>query len=386
MVNKANIRLSYCGDLILLKDQVDDGYVPGGGGYDFDQALANVKGSLGQSDLSIGVCEGPFAGEAAGYSNTNLHDGKKISLNFPDEFAVAIAKAGINLVTISNNHILDKGVEGALRTREVLTSAGIRSFGFFADDREYNQVKVFDVKGLKVAVLSYTYGCNYRESEELFDERHVKVLLPKHHARLAEAQKVVLDDIQRARQQGADFIIVLPHIGTEFVHFPDSQQRFWCKFFVKHGADLVLGAHSHNTQPIVWYGKSVVVYSPGNLINSFTERDVDAGMIVTVDVDAGRKRIARVAYSPTICHRVGGSFVADLVLNLRSSFDKRAEEVSRLVTKSVGGRAVSLSDAKESYRVTRHRLWRIGDVIVKLRRAGRAKLSSMRLNFLDRSY
>ena len=161
----------------MLKDQVADGYVPSGG-YDFDQTLANVKGILDQSDLSIGVCEGPFAGEAPGYSNTNLHDGKKISLNFPDEFATAIAKAGINLVTISNNHILDKGVEGALRTREVLASAGIRSVGFFADDREYNQAKIFDVKGLKVAVLAYTYGCNYRESEELLDERHVACMMP----------------------------------------------------------------------------------------------------------------------------------------------------------------------------------------------------------------
>lgn len=360
-----NLRLCYCGDLILLKDQVADGYVSEGGRYNFDKTLVKVKGVLGQSDLSIGVCEGPFAGEAVGYSNTNLHDGKKISLNFPDEFAAAIAKAGINLVTISNNHILDKGVGGALRTREVLDSSGIQSVGFFADDREYDQVKIFDVKGLKVAVLAYTYGCNYRESEDLLDGRHVKVLLPKHHARFTEVQKIVLDDMQRAREQGADFVVVLPHIGTEFVHFPDCQQRFWCKFFVKHGADLVLCAHSHNTQPIVWYGKSVVVYSPGNLINSFTERDVDAGMIVTVDVDVARKRIARVAYSPTICRRIGGNFVAVPVFNLKSSSDKRVDEVSRIVTRSVCGTEVSLDAAKEFYPVSRQRLWHFNDVVEK---------------------
>lgn len=356
-------RISFCGDLILLKDQVSDGYVPSRGTYAFDVPLSGLGDLLTRSDLAIGVCEGPMAGSKVGYSDTNLRDGKEpFSLNFPDEFATAMANAGIDLVTISNNHILDKGIEGALRTREVLTSAGIQSVGFFANDREYDQMQIVERKGLKIAVLAYTYGCNYRESDELLDERHVKVLLPRQHARLVDSEKVVLRDLRRARESGADFVVVLPHLGTEFVHFPDSQQRFWCKFFVRHGADLVLCAHSHNTQPVVWYGNSVVVYSPGNLINSYTHKDVDAGMIVDIFVSVQRKRIERVSIVPTICRRGDRGYFVQPVHSLKGQPNVRADEVSRIVTYSVLGRAVPLSKSQNDYDVQRRNLWRMHDL------------------------
>lgn len=75
---------------------------------------------ISATDFSIGVFEDPLGGNAKLYSQSNYGDGKKLYLNFPDEFADAVKNAGFDLVTTANNHLLDMGLDGMQRTIAVL--------------------------------------------------------------------------------------------------------------------------------------------------------------------------------------------------------------------------------------------------------------------------
>ena len=125
------IRISYVGDLILLKDQVISAKNESNGIYDFDEIFKYASDHLKKSDLSIGVYEGPSAGNKTSYSTSNYDDGINLYLNFPDEFAHSVKKAGIDLVTTANNHLLDKGIKGALRTIDILKKNNIIHTGSY---------------------------------------------------------------------------------------------------------------------------------------------------------------------------------------------------------------------------------------------------------------
>ena len=115
-----SIVISFVGDLILLKDQVTSAYNEKTKTYNFDKMFEYTKSYFESSDYTIGVYEGPSAGGE--YSTSNYGDGLKLYLNFPDEFASAVKNSGIDLVSTANNHLLDKGKEGApgVKVEEIL--------------------------------------------------------------------------------------------------------------------------------------------------------------------------------------------------------------------------------------------------------------------------
>ena len=112
-------RILFCGDLIMLEDQVKLGK----GSY--DDMFEFTRKYIQPADIAIGVFEGPMAGEEAGYSRSNYGDGKALALNYPDSFGEAVKRAGFDLVTTANNHLLDKGRDGALRTLDALDRIGL---------------------------------------------------------------------------------------------------------------------------------------------------------------------------------------------------------------------------------------------------------------------
>ena len=162
-------RITFAGDLILLEDQVKRAYYDGE--YDFSDVFEYAEPYISSADYAIGVFEGPMAGEDAGYTSSNFDDGKELYLNFPDSFASAVKAAGFDLVTNANNHLLDKGVNGAVRTIDILDSIGLDHTGSYrsAEEKNTSRIKLVECQGIKMAVLSYTYGCNYIDNSKLIN-------------------------------------------------------------------------------------------------------------------------------------------------------------------------------------------------------------------------
>lgn len=86
------VKLSFVGDLILLRDAIERAY--NDGDYSFKRMFEMVSPYWKSSDLAIGVFEGPMAGKEYGYSFSNYDDGYKVALNFLDSFAKDLVDAG----------------------------------------------------------------------------------------------------------------------------------------------------------------------------------------------------------------------------------------------------------------------------------------------------
>lgn len=289
-----SVRIVFAGDLILLEDQVRLAYNPETDSYDFSPMFEYTSDEISSADLAIGVYEGPSGGEELGYTTSNYGDGKYLRLNFPDEFAYAVAEAGFDLVTTSNNHILDSGIDAAYRTNEVLDEAGLMHLGTFMPgvSREEQAVKIVEISGMRIAVLAYTYGSNYYTEDQFFDGEYQNltgIIVAGSSPYYDEAYSMVEADFEYARSLDPDLIIVLPHMGTQFADDEDEFQTLWRNNFISLGADIILGDHSHSVQPAFMEeidGRmTFTAYCPGNYANIYREYDGDASALIEVYID-----------------------------------------------------------------------------------------------------
>ncbi len=294
---KNAIRITFSGDLILLKDMVENGYNPDTGSYSFDSMFQYVKDYYDQADYNIGVFEGPVAGSHKGFSTSCFNDGIPIYLNFPKEFAQAVKRAGFNMVTLANNHMLDQGVDGLFSTLDELDNIGLPHTGAYRNLKEKSVHTLVNIRGKKVAMLAYTYGSNYYDTDFFFQEENnhlSRILVAPNNKHIKETLKSVKNDFQEVKEMKPDTIVVLPHMGKQFRHAPDEFQKYWCNVFAENGADIILSDHPHAVQPIEWMSvsdrKILIVHCPGNFVNSYIKRDGDASMIVEcyLDPDTGK--------------------------------------------------------------------------------------------------
>ena len=119
-----SIHISYRGDLILLKDQVISAKINIKGKYEFDEKVKYTLQHFHESHYTIGVYEGPSVEINTSYSTSNFGD------------LLLVKKAGIDLVTNANNHLLDKKIKGAMKTLDVLDKCKITNIGTYINKEE----------------------------------------------------------------------------------------------------------------------------------------------------------------------------------------------------------------------------------------------------------
>ncbi len=305
-----SFKIVFCGDLLLLEDQVKRGFK--NGKYDFNDVFEYTKSIIESADLSIGVLEGP-SDQTSGFSTSNYGDGKALSINFPSAFPEAVKQSGFDLVSLANNHILDKGSHGLLETIDLLNKIGLNFIGAYKDqgDKEANRVKVLELQGIKFAVLAYTYCPEEFSEDELFTDHYYSTsfLVPKSSKYYKKCKDSVKSDFEYANSLNPDFIIVLPHCGTQFEKKPDLFQKDWFDTFDELGADIILGDHSHCVQPSYIKDGKFRLYSPGNFTNSFRKYDGDASGLFEIYIDKKSKRIIAADVIPMwICCKTGGNY------------------------------------------------------------------------------
>ncbi|MBQ9122870.1 MAG: CapA family protein [Lachnospiraceae bacterium] len=111
-------------------------------------------------------------------------------------------------------------------------------------------------------------------------------------------ESLIKKDIKAAKEV-ADFVIICPHWGTEYVHYATKNQKNWAKFFMECGADLCIGTHPHVIEPVEWIendegDKMLVYYSLGNFVNSTASNKIGVanrmlGAMATVTIAKNRK-------------------------------------------------------------------------------------------------
>src|SRR5664279_3521748 len=136
------------------------------------------------------------------------------TFNVPHEIAPAAADAGFRSCTTASNHTIDKGLAGVQTTLNALDAAGIAHVGAARSAEEAATPKIYELGGVRVGHLDYTYGLN---------GQRLPASAPWIVKLIDPAQ--ILADAKAVRAAGAQFVLVSMHWGEEYQAAPTAQQR-----------------------------------------------------------------------------------------------------------------------------------------------------------------
>ena len=200
------ISISIVGDLMCHSTQFNYAYVKEDS-FDFNGAFSEVREYFNSSDFTIGNLETVFAGKELGYSGYPF-------FNAPDDFLIALKKAGFDFLTTANNHALDQGEKGIIRTINKLDELEFKHTGTFLSDEDRNSYILNNINGIKIAILAYSYGTN-------------DVPIPKGKNYLINLIDTILirEDISNVKKLNPDVTLVYFHFGEEYARSPDTFQE-----------------------------------------------------------------------------------------------------------------------------------------------------------------
>lgn len=261
MAPEGQIKLTFLGDISLndaYRDLVSTGAEP----------FKNVTGTLNGSDLVVGNLECLLEGDG---ENTL----KSPRLKTDKKTLKQIKELNLGLVSLAHNHVYDNLESGFEKTTNWLDKHEIEHTGGTLDKEKRYEPKYIKVKGLKIAFLNF-----------VTEDTNPK--MPKGAKVYPNifSEDVVLKKIKEARTK-ADFVVLLLHWGgkVDYGYYPHHEQIRQAKSFVKAGADLIIGHHSHTFQVNSWVGGKLVFYSLGN----FCFADIVTGKKVNPIRNSGKK-------------------------------------------------------------------------------------------------
>lgn len=267
--------LAAIGDVMCHNTQYMDAYNSSTDLYDFSYVFEDIQTYIQSADISIGSLETTFAGKDRGYSNYP-------TFNSPEQLAYDLSEMGLDVLSTAGNHALDKGFSGLSNTLDVLDDANISHSGTYRTQEDRDSVLIEDVKGVKVAILSYTYGTNGIPVPS--DKEFCVNLIDK---------DLIKKDIENAKSQNADVIISCMHWGIEYQTTPNDEQEDLADFLFENGVDIILGNHPHVLQPMEKRSVTLadgtvkdcfVVYALGNFICDQNSENTRNSIILNLDI------------------------------------------------------------------------------------------------------
>ena len=268
------IKLSAVGDIVCSDEMIQDAYNEEKKTYDFSHMFSNVADLVDVSDIVMGTME-------AEITNSNKYDDK----NAPIEFARAVRASGVNLVSVANNYNWSNK-NGLQETKRNLESAGFTVIG---DKQNSNNVLIKEVKGSKIAIISYTSLTSDKQNlVNVFNEKQAK------------------KDIEYAKKE-ADYICVMIHWGDELSETVNKEQKEIADFLVDNGVDLIIGSHPSIVQPMEIRankdGKNVfIAYSVGTYVSSLPEEKAKEELVLNIELRKNRNDgtiyLNKVDYTP----------------------------------------------------------------------------------------
>ena len=245
------------------------------GTYDYASQLDTITAPASSYDVSFYNQEVPLAGEELGLTPFP-------HFNAPYSLGDYMVSRGFNLVSKANNHSLDKGPQGVDNSNAYWkTKTNVITAGTNSTQEERDTTPVFTVNGIKVAFTAWTYGMNANVNP---DDRPYLVNCYRGH------EQEMLDDVTKAKQN-ADVVIVSMHWGDEYHSSPNEEQLTLAQQLSDAGADIIIGNHAHNIQPIQRINNhTICFYALGNMFSSqevlpgTTLQNINTGMAASLTV------------------------------------------------------------------------------------------------------
>ena len=302
------ISFAFSGDILIHSQVWTAAQANAGGvGYDFSPMFADIQPLVSSVDLGICHLEVPIAPAGKEPSTFPLYGA-------PVELIAGIKSAGYDRCSTASNHTLDQGVAGIEATLAAFEANGLTQAGMARTPDEI-EPKVIDVDGVKVTHLSYTWGYNGLETPSGESWRSAR-----------NNPERIIADAKKAREMGAQIVIVSMHWGVEPSAQITSTQRQQAEEITASGqVNLIVGHHSHVIQPIEQVNGIWTVFGLGNILSAhptrsfFTDASQD-GMVVTVDMTiddvTGAITVLQPVAHPTWVDKDHGYVIRDVLAQL----------------------------------------------------------------------
>ncbi len=244
------VRMIVVGDIMLGRN-VEAKMKKNGVDYPFEQ----VRDWFRSADLVFANLEGPIPARhiPTVTGSTNF--------SFVSSTPDILRRNGVSVVSMANNHALDKGAAAYRRTKEVLEAAGIAAVGHpneYTEDLAVTKV----IRGQKFVFVAFSEAVNQK-----FDKK--------------KAIKLV----RSASEDQTAFIVVSIHWGDEYQTQANKKQVRLAHEFVDAGVDLIIGHHPHVVQNHEVYHDRLILYSLGNFIfDQYFSEETQRGLAVELEI------------------------------------------------------------------------------------------------------
>lgn len=243
---KKNTEIIICGDLCPTEDT--KGYFEN---EDSNSLFNNIVPVFSKADFVFGNLEFVLTDSPKPIVKAGpiLH-GKR-------DYIKVLKKAGIQAVSLANNHIKDCGQEGVKSTIEACKENDVDFFGAGENITKAKEPYIKIVEGYKIGVITFAeqefnvatateYGSSFLDPYEDYDK--------------IEAFK-----------KKVDYLIVLYHGGIEYYEYPSPLLQKKCRKFIEKGANLVTCQHSHCIGTLENYCEGTILYGQGNTLFGYRE-------------------------------------------------------------------------------------------------------------------
>ena len=266
------VTIAAVGDLMMSSWIID--YVNENGvHYPFD----STRAELTSADIAIANLEAPLTDSGERFED------KKFTFKVPPHFVEGIAGAGIDVVTMANNHIVDFGCQGLMNTLDILSDAGIKACGAGANRHQACAPTFMDVNNVRVAFVGFsmTYPDDFWATTD-----NCGTCYP--------TEELLFEVISECERQ-ADFTVASFHWGSEKSIRPKQYQVEFGRKAIDFGADLVLGHHPHVLQGLEIYKGKLIAYSLGNYVFASYSNVARTSIILRTKIDAGGLVLAKLS-------------------------------------------------------------------------------------------
>lgn len=274
------------------------------GTYDFTKCYENVADVIALGDIRMINQETLIANDQYEISGSNFN------FNSPTQLGDALMDVGFNVITMANNHMLDKGIGGLLATLDywdgMQQEHDVTVVGAYRDAEDMSRLRTMEINGMTVAFLAYTEHIN---GYSVPADSPVEIVL-------TSEVDVMQQQIESAKRV-ADAVIVSVHWGVEDTHYVPEERKMLAQDMVSWGADVIVGTHTHTAETMEYITREdgtqgFVFYSLGNFISAQTDNFNCVGEMadftLTVDLETCEVIVSDVQIVPVITHYDDGRF------------------------------------------------------------------------------
>ena len=304
ITDKTVIHLAFGGDLNITDDVV----TAAGSDGSFQEAFLDVVHLLSNADLAVLNLEGTFSGGPYGSESKSA----------PANLALALKKAGVDMLQLANSCAIRGGIGGLISTIDTVKYAGLEPLGAYRNKEEAQANRGFtmmEVKGVKIAFVAFTKGLDGM-TLPAGSEGCVNLLYKDYDSTYQKVDEEGISKImENVNAAKPDLVVAMLHWGSEFNDtISDSQEKI-CKLLQEKGADVLIGTHPHYVQKMVFDKEkgTFVAYSLGDFFGDATRAGSEYSVILDLEVtknnETGETKVTGFDYTPIFTVRQEGRYL-----------------------------------------------------------------------------